>query len=98
MQVSQAAYAVNPDAVLFFQLYVQRKRDITVQMVKRAEKCGFRALVLTVDVPVMGRYAHAPCADMCESTWMSSCTLGSFASATHWKLLSLIFAADESEI
>lgn len=54
-EVSQAAYAVNPDAVLFFQLYVQRKRDITVQMVERAEKCGFRALVLTVDVPVMGR-------------------------------------------
>lgn len=39
----------------WFQLYVFKNRDITKDLVTRAEKCGYHAIVVTVDVPgVMG--------------------------------------------
>ncbi len=38
----------------WFQLYVYRDRSITEHLVARAEEAGFRAIVLTVDVPVTG--------------------------------------------
>jgi 4-hydroxymandelate oxidase len=47
-----AAQATGP---LWFQLYVYRDRAITLDMVKRAEAAGYRALVLTVDTPRLGR-------------------------------------------
>jgi 4-hydroxymandelate oxidase len=39
---------------LWFQLYVQRDRGFTRELVGRAEQAGARALVLTVDTPVIG--------------------------------------------
>ncbi|XP_020886611.1 peroxisomal (S)-2-hydroxy-acid oxidase GLO3 isoform X2 [Arabidopsis lyrata subsp. lyrata] len=47
--------ASSCNAVRFLQIYVYKRRDITVQVVKRAEKAGFKAIVLTVDVPRLGR-------------------------------------------
>ena len=40
---------------LWFQLYVYRDRAVTHSLVRRAEASGCRALVLTVDLPRMGR-------------------------------------------
>jgi 4-hydroxymandelate oxidase len=40
---------------LWFQLYVYRDRELTRDLVQRAEASGCRALVLTVDMPRMGR-------------------------------------------
>lgn len=40
---------------LWFQLYVYRDRDVTVSLVRRAEQAGYRALVVTVDLPALGR-------------------------------------------
>jgi 4-hydroxymandelate oxidase len=40
---------------VWFQLYVYRDRSITQRLVERAEKAGYRALVLTVDTPRLGR-------------------------------------------
>jgi len=40
---------------LWFQLYTHRDRAITKDLVQRAQACGFKALVLTVDVPELGR-------------------------------------------
>ena len=37
---------------LWFQLYVWRNRDLTRSFVERAHRAGYRALVLTVDVPI----------------------------------------------
>ncbi|VDL77222.1 unnamed protein product [Nippostrongylus brasiliensis] len=42
-------------AELWFQLYVYKDKNITTSLVKRAEASGCRALVLTVDTPVLGR-------------------------------------------
>jgi 4-hydroxymandelate oxidase len=39
---------------LWFQLYVQKDKGFTAELVKRAEAAGYRALVVTVDTPVDG--------------------------------------------
>ena len=46
-----AALATGP---LWFQVYIYKDRQLTQQLIKRAEHAGFDALVLTVDVPIMG--------------------------------------------
>jgi 4-hydroxymandelate oxidase len=40
---------------VWFQLYVYRDRDVTRGLVERVEAAGCKALVLTVDVPLLGR-------------------------------------------
>jgi isopentenyl diphosphate isomerase/L-lactate dehydrogenase-like FMN-dependent dehydrogenase len=42
-------------ANIWFQLYVFKDRDITVELVRRAEAAGCQALCLTVTVPVQGK-------------------------------------------
>jgi 4-hydroxymandelate oxidase len=39
----------------WFQLYVHKDRDLTAQLVKRAQASGYSAIVLTVDTPLLGR-------------------------------------------
>lgn len=40
---------------LWFQLYVYTDRGLTRALVERAEHCGMKAIVLTVDAPILGR-------------------------------------------
>ncbi|MGE0227713.1 MAG: alpha-hydroxy acid oxidase [Dehalococcoidia bacterium] len=47
-----AAASAHPK---WFQLYVFRDRDLTAELVRRAEAAGYEALVLTVDAPQLGR-------------------------------------------
>jgi 4-hydroxymandelate oxidase len=47
-----AAAAPGPK---WFQLYVHKDRGLTRDLVQRAAAAGYRALVLTVDVPMIGR-------------------------------------------
>ncbi len=49
-EVAQAA--TGP---LWFQLYVFKDRSVSESLVRRAERAGYRALVLTVDAPVLGQ-------------------------------------------
>lgn len=42
-------------ASLFFQLYPYRDRGMTEEVVRQAKEAGYRALLITVDVPVHGR-------------------------------------------
>lgn len=44
-----------PEARLWFQLYVYKDRDLVRSLVRRAQAADFEALVLTVDVPVLGQ-------------------------------------------
>jgi 4-hydroxymandelate oxidase len=53
MSVEEVA-AAAPDAVRWFQVYVVRDRGWTAELVARAAAAGYRALVLTVDVPLLG--------------------------------------------
>ncbi|PIA13649.1 hydroxyacid oxidase 1-like protein [Coemansia reversa NRRL 1564] len=45
----------NGDTQYWMQLYVYQNRSVSEKLVRRAEKAGFKALVLTVDAPVLGR-------------------------------------------
>jgi 4-hydroxymandelate oxidase len=53
MSVEEVALAA-PEAVRWFQVYVVRDRGWTADLVARAAEAGYRALVLTVDVPLLG--------------------------------------------
>src|SRR5262245_26675286 len=47
--------AAAPTARQWFQLYVQRDRGATAELVRRAAAAGYEALVVTVDAPALGR-------------------------------------------
>lgn len=46
--------AAAPDGILWFQLYSQRDRSVARRLVERAEAVGFRGLMVTVDLAVLG--------------------------------------------
>lgn len=46
--------ALGAPGPLWFQLYVWQDRDLTRSFIERAKAAGYRALVLTVDVPLIG--------------------------------------------
>jgi 4-hydroxymandelate oxidase len=46
--------AAAPDALRWFQLYTQAAQDRSRSLVERAEAAGYRALIVTVDLPVLG--------------------------------------------
>jgi 4-hydroxymandelate oxidase len=46
--------AASGDGLRWFQLYAQRDREMSRDFVQRAEATGYRAIVLTVDLPVLG--------------------------------------------
>lgn len=54
-EVVEAARAERADAAVWFQLYLQPEPEVTEALVRRAEKAGCSALVVTVDSPVFGR-------------------------------------------
>lgn len=43
------------DSPVFMQLYVFKNRDTTLGLIRRAEAAGYKALLLTVDTPLIGR-------------------------------------------
>eukprot|EP00184_Porphyridium_aerugineum_P006955 CAMPEP_0184693674 /NCGR_PEP_ID=MMETSP0313-20130426/1843_1 /TAXON_ID=2792 /ORGANISM="Porphyridium aerugineum, Strain SAG 1380-2" /LENGTH=405 /DNA_ID=CAMNT_0027151813 /DNA_START=112 /DNA_END=1329 /DNA_ORIENTATION=+ len=45
----------SPNSPKWFQLYVYKDRDVTLQLIRRAEKAGYLAIALTVDTPRLGR-------------------------------------------
>ncbi|KTD50474.1 FMN-dependent dehydrogenase [Legionella quinlivanii] len=51
---SLEAVAKEATCPLWFQLYIFKDRSITQQLIQRAVAAGYTALVLTVDVPIMG--------------------------------------------
>ncbi|CAH0484559.1 unnamed protein product [Peronospora farinosa] len=52
--VAEANSKANPHALRWYQLYVFKDRELTRGLVKRAEKAGYKAIVLTVDTPMLG--------------------------------------------
>ncbi|QFZ21064.1 alpha-hydroxy acid oxidase [Saccharothrix syringae] len=55
-EVVAAARGVDPDAAVWFQLYPQPDEEVTACLVRRAERAGCAALVVTADSPVFGRH------------------------------------------
>ena len=50
-EVAQSA----PGGLRWFQLYVYKDRKVTMELVKRAERAGYKAFAVTVDTPQLGR-------------------------------------------
>ncbi|XP_054420728.1 2-Hydroxyacid oxidase 2 [Pteronotus mesoamericanus] len=50
--------ATAPRGFRWFQLYVRTDRQLSKQLIQKAESLGFRALVITVDVPKLGNRRH----------------------------------------
>lgn len=46
--------AAAPNTTKWFQLYIYKDRSLTESMVRRAEKAGYKAIVLTIDAPYFG--------------------------------------------
>jgi L-lactate dehydrogenase (cytochrome) len=55
VSIEDSAAVGGPDAERWFQLYVMRDRDLTVDLIKRAKAAGYTALMITVDTPVTGQ-------------------------------------------
>jgi 4-hydroxymandelate oxidase len=53
--IGKAAREGAPDPSLWFQIYIQPDRGFTKAIIRRAEDAGCRAVVVTVDSPVLGR-------------------------------------------
>ncbi|XP_076789134.1 2-Hydroxyacid oxidase 2 isoform X2 [Arvicanthis niloticus] len=96
--------AAAPRGFHWFQLYVQPDWDINKQMVQRVEALGFKALVITVDVPILGNRrgnkrnelnleANIKLKDL-RSPGEKNCTLSALSSLPStsfcWKDLSLL--------
>ena len=85
-----AAAAAGP---LWMQIYVFRDRAVTADLIARAEAGGYRAIVLTVDTPVLGRRSR----DVRDAFALpDGMTLRNFESPgvhTRWKSSGLPFAA-----
>ncbi|XP_043818458.1 hydroxyacid oxidase 2 isoform X2 [Dromiciops gliroides] len=47
-----------PNGLRWFQLYIQRDKQITKQMIQKVESLGYKALVITVDTPTLGNRLH----------------------------------------
>jgi len=52
--IEEVAAAGGPEGLCWFQLYIYKDRDVTRQLVQRAEQAGYKAIVLTIDAPVFG--------------------------------------------
>ncbi|KAM9692782.1 2-Hydroxyacid oxidase 2 isoform 2-T2 [Dama dama] len=50
--------AAAPRGLRWFQLYVHPNRQINKQLIQKVESLGFKALVITVDVPKVGNRRH----------------------------------------
>ena len=50
----EAIAAAAPTGARWFQLYLQPEFEGNMRLIERAEKSGYRAIVLTVDTPVLG--------------------------------------------
>lgn len=51
--------AAAPKCIKWFQLYIYTERSVTEDLIRRAERNGFSAIVLTIDTPGFGqRYAN----------------------------------------
>lgn len=47
-----AEYA--PETIKFIQMFIYKERKATETLIRRAEHCGYKAIVLTIDHPILG--------------------------------------------
>ena len=53
--MEEVAAACGHRGLRWFQLYLYKNPKVTTDLIKRAERAGYKALVVTVDTPILGR-------------------------------------------
>ena len=53
--IEDVAAACSHRGLCWFQLYVYQDQALTADLIHRAERAGYKALVITVDTPILGR-------------------------------------------
>jgi len=54
IKISDVA-AVNPSGIKIMQLYFMKNADYTLEVIRLAEKHGFKAFAITVDTQIFGK-------------------------------------------
>lgn len=54
--VSNSQKGISPKATTWMQMYIFNDRSVTLDLLNRAEACGFSGIVVTVDGPVSGQW------------------------------------------
>ena len=80
--VAEAIAADPHRGPLWFQLYIQSDRGFTRELVRRAERAGYEALVLTVDAPTSGARDRERRANFHLPTHVSAVNLAGMAAPT----------------
>ena len=63
--ITLEAVADQAATPLWFQLYIQPDRNVTLSLVRRAEAAGYGALVVTADAPISGFRANSASPSAC---------------------------------
>jgi (S)-mandelate dehydrogenase len=71
---------------LWFQAYIFRKREFTMQLIERARAAGYEALMITVDLPVGGKRERDLRNDMSLPFRITRRNFVDFASRPFWAL------------
>ena len=53
--IEEVARAGGPTGLRWFQLYVYSNREVTRNLIQRAERAGYKAVMVTVDTPIVGQ-------------------------------------------
>ncbi|CAN9505383.1 unnamed protein product [Ophioblennius macclurei] len=53
--IEEVRSAAGDGTLLWLQLYIYKDRELTLSLVRRAEKAGYRAIFVTVDTPYLGK-------------------------------------------
>ncbi|CAI5682387.1 2-Hydroxyacid oxidase 1 [Oreochromis niloticus] len=53
--MSAMTTSLGSGGVLWLQLYIYKDRELTLSLVRRAEKAGYKAIFVTVDTPYLGK-------------------------------------------
>ncbi|KAJ8966242.1 hypothetical protein NQ314_003657, partial [Rhamnusium bicolor] len=84
-EVAEAA----ANALKWFQLYIYKDRELTKGLVKRAERAGFKAIVLTVDAPVLANFQGTNSTDITknkeEGSGLNAYVNSLFDATIEWK-------------
>ena len=78
--------AVHTDGPKMFQIYIHRDRSLTLEFVERSRAAGYKALCLTVDMPVAGNRERDLRMGMTMPPKLSLKGLFSFACHPRWTL------------
>lgn len=76
--------AAAPSAHKWFQLYLWKERDLSVRLVEEAQRAGYEALIVTVDVPTAGNRIRDLRSGMTIPPQLSLSTLANASYRPEW--------------